>query len=79
MGVDIKLLEELCAKTLDHTEFTGQGDRHVGKVRDSYVKGDERNIVVTNTPGVLTEAAADFGFTMIQTAGRRIAESDRFV
>jgi len=39
----------------------------------------ERNIVVANTPGVLTEAAADFGFTMIQTAGRRIAESDRFV
>lgn len=39
----------------------------------------ERNIAVANTPGVLTEAAADFGFTMIQTAGRRIAESDRFV
>lgn len=48
VGVDIKLLEELCAKTLDHTEFTGLGDRHVGKVRDSYVKGDERNIVVTD-------------------------------
>jgi glyoxylate reductase len=39
----------------------------------------ERNIAVANTPGVLTETAADFGFTMIQTAGRRIAESDRFV
>lgn len=39
----------------------------------------ERNIAVGNTPGVLTETAADFGFTMIQTAGRRIAESDRFV
>ncbi|MBT3942572.1 MAG: D-glycerate dehydrogenase [Chloroflexi bacterium] len=39
----------------------------------------ERNIAVANTPGVLTETAADFGFTMIQAAGRRIAESDRFV
>jgi glyoxylate reductase len=39
----------------------------------------ERNIAVGNTPGVLTETAADFGFTMIQAAGRRIAESDRFV
>ncbi|MDP6273516.1 MAG: D-glycerate dehydrogenase, partial [Dehalococcoidia bacterium] len=39
----------------------------------------ERNIAVGNTPGVLTETAADFGFTMIQAAGRRIAESERFV
>ena len=39
----------------------------------------ERNIAVGNTPGVLTETAADLGFTMIQAAGRRIAESDRFV
>lgn len=39
----------------------------------------ERNIAVGNTPGVLTETAADFGFTMVQAAGRRIAESERFV
>ena len=39
----------------------------------------ERNIAVGNTPGVLTETAADFGFTMVQTTARRIAESERFV
>ncbi|MFW6195111.1 MAG: 2-hydroxyacid dehydrogenase [Chloroflexota bacterium] len=39
----------------------------------------ERNIAVGNTPGVLTETTADFAFTLIQAAGRRIAESDRFV
>ena len=48
MGVDIKLLEELCTKTLDHTDFENLGTRHEGKVRDSYVKEDERNIVVTD-------------------------------
>ncbi|MDA1296642.1 MAG: D-glycerate dehydrogenase [Chloroflexi bacterium] len=39
----------------------------------------ERNIAVGNTPGVLTETAADFTFALIQSAGRRLTESDRFV
>ena len=48
MGIDIKLLEELCAKTLDRTQLDELGVRHEGKVRDSYVKGDQRVIVVTD-------------------------------
>ncbi len=40
---------------------------------------NERNIAVGNTPGVLTETTADFAFALIQAAGRRLAESDRFV
>lgn len=43
------------------------------------VAASERNIAVANTPGVLTETAADFAFALIQAAGRRLAESDRFV
>ena len=39
----------------------------------------ERNIAVGNTPGVLTETAADLAFALIQASGRRLAESDRFV
>lgn len=48
MGIDIKLLDELCARTLDASEFEGLGERHVGKVRDSYVRDDRRTIVVTD-------------------------------
>ena len=48
VGIDIKLLEHLCARTLERTDFQGLGERHEGKVRDSYVKGDERTIVVTD-------------------------------
>ena len=48
MGVDIKLLEELCAKTLDRTDFEDLGERHEGKVRDSYVAGDERTIITSD-------------------------------
>jgi len=48
MGIDIKLLEELCASTLVETHFEGIGERVQGKVRDSYVEGGERLIVVTD-------------------------------
>lgn len=42
------LLPELCGQTLDNTEFDQLGRREGGKVRDSYVKGDQRTIVVTD-------------------------------
>ena len=36
-----------------------------------------RGIWVTNTPGVLTEATADFAFALLLAAARRIVEGDR--
>jgi glyoxylate reductase len=38
-----------------------------------------RGVVVTNTPGVLTEATADLAFGLLIAAARRIAEGDRLV
>jgi glyoxylate reductase len=38
-----------------------------------------RGVVVTNTPGVLTEATADLAFGLLLAAARRIAEGDRLV
>ncbi|MBT8136223.1 MAG: D-glycerate dehydrogenase, partial [Gammaproteobacteria bacterium] len=38
-----------------------------------------RGIVVTNTPGVLTNTTADFAFTLLLAAARRVAEADRFL
>lgn len=48
MGIDITLLRDLCNQTLDSTDLQGLGERHVGKVRDSYVKGGMRAIVVSD-------------------------------
>ena len=39
----------------------------------------ERGIVVTNTPGVLTDTTADLAFSLMVSAARRICEADRFL
>jgi len=39
----------------------------------------KRGVVVTNTPGVLTETTADLAWSLIMAAARRIAEADRYV
>src|SRR6266536_3467930 len=38
-----------------------------------------RNIIVTNTPDVLTESVADFTWAMILAITRRLAEGDRLI
>ena len=39
----------------------------------------ERGIVVTNTPGVLTETVADFTMALLLSAARRVVEADKYV
>ena len=39
----------------------------------------ERGILVTNTPGVLTDTTADFAFALLMAAARRVPEADRFL
>ena len=39
----------------------------------------ERGVLVTNTPDVLTETTADYGFALMMATARRIAESERFL
>jgi glyoxylate reductase len=39
----------------------------------------KRGIIVTRTPGVLSETTADFAFALLLAAARRVAEADRYV
>jgi len=39
----------------------------------------KRGIVVTNTPGVLTEGTADFAWALLMSAARRVVEADALV
>jgi glyoxylate reductase len=38
-----------------------------------------RGIAVTNTPGVLTDTTADFAWTLLMAAARRVVEADKFL
>ena len=38
-----------------------------------------RGVLATNTPDVLTETTADFGFALMMAAARRMAEGERFL
>lgn len=38
-----------------------------------------RGVLITNTPGVLTETTADFAWALLMAAARRVVEADRFV
>ena len=48
MPIDPQLLEQTCQLTLDETNFSDLGERHVGKVRDSYIADERRYIVVSD-------------------------------
>jgi lactate dehydrogenase-like 2-hydroxyacid dehydrogenase len=39
----------------------------------------DRKVIVTNTPGVLTETTADFAFALLMAAARRVVEGDRYL
>jgi glyoxylate reductase len=39
----------------------------------------DRGIIVTNTPGVLTETTADLAFALMMAVARRIGEAERYV
>ncbi|MEX0685166.1 MAG: D-glycerate dehydrogenase [Balneolales bacterium] len=40
---------------------------------------NERNIPVSNTPGVLTDTSADLAFALVMSVGRRVVEADKYL
>jgi phosphoribosylaminoimidazole-succinocarboxamide synthase len=48
MGVDMRLLEDQCKRTLRETDLPQLGKRIPGKVRESYVRGGRRTIVCSD-------------------------------
>jgi lactate dehydrogenase-like 2-hydroxyacid dehydrogenase len=51
----------------------------VGYDRVDAAAAKQRNIIVTNTPDVLTDCCADLAMALILAVGRRVAEGDRYV
>jgi glyoxylate reductase len=70
--VDGPLLDAL--PTVRHVASYGVGVNHL-----DLDACRQRKVLVTNTPGVLTDATADHAFALLLAAARRVAEGDRLV
>lgn len=78
-------LVTLLTDTVDRSVLTGNpGLRLVANVAVGYDNIDlaaarEAGVLVTNTPGVLTDATADHAMALLLGCARRLAEADRMV
>jgi glyoxylate reductase len=70
--VDGELLDAL--PTVQHVASYGVGVNHL-----DLDACRARHVLVTNTPGVLTDATADHAMALLLAAARRVAEGDRLV
>lgn len=82
-GMDAVLC--LLTDTIDSEVFEAAGpqcrifaDYAVGYNNIDVAEATKRGIIVTNTPGVLTDATADLAWALLFAVSRRIAESDSF-
>lgn len=79
-GIVCQLTDKLSAAVFDQLpDLKAVSNVAVGYDNIDVAAATERKIVVTNTPGVLTETTADLAFTLIMAAGRRLTESERFL
>lgn len=50
----------------------------VGYDNIDVAEATRRAVLVTNTPGILTDTTADFAFALLMAAARRVVEADRY-
>lgn len=75
-----QLTERIDAATLERaTSLRVLGNMAVGVDNIEVEVATRRRIPVVNTPGVLTEATADFTMALLLAAARRVVEADAFV
>ena len=79
-GVICQLTDKITAELLDACpDLKVVSNVAVGYDNIDVAAATERGVVVTNTPGVLTDTTADLAFALILAAGRRLTESERFL
>lgn len=78
-GLLCMLTDRVDSEVLDAGPLRAVANHAVGVDNIDLEAARQRGVVVTNTPGVLTEATADLAFALLLAAARRIAEGDRYV
>lgn len=76
----ITLSEKIDAESLEHAHNVKViANMAVGYDNIDVRLANQKGIVITNTPNVLTETTAELGFTLMLTVARRIIEAERYV
>ena len=79
-GLLTMLTERVDAALLDaRPEVRAVANMAVGTDNVDVAAATERGVLVTNTPGVLTETTADLAFALLLAAARRVVEGQRAV
>ena len=80
-GVLSTLTEQMDAEFMDAAgdDLKVIANMAVGYDNVDLEAANERGVVVTNTPGVLTETTADTAFMLLLAAARRLGEGERIV
>lgn len=79
-GVVCQLTDRLDAAAMDAApELRVIANVAVGFDNIDVAAATERGVVVTNTPGVLTDTTADLAFTLLLATARRVTEAERFL
>jgi gluconate 2-dehydrogenase len=80
VGAFVTLSERIDAALLDaHPQLRAVCNMAVGYNNIDVAACTARGVLVSNTPDVLTETTADFGFALMMATARRITESERFL
>lgn len=79
-GMLSTITENIDADFLDHASHLKViANMAVGYDNINVAAANEHNIIVTNTPDVLTETTADLAFTLLLATARRIVEASQVI
>ncbi|MHA1346713.1 MAG: 2-hydroxyacid dehydrogenase [Candidatus Heimdallarchaeaceae archaeon] len=73
------LTDKVDAEVMDETGIKAIANYAVGVDNIDITAASQRNIPVTNTPGVLTDATADLTWALLLSVSRRIVEADNYL
>jgi glyoxylate reductase len=78
-GLLCLLTDTIDADIMDSVPLKIISDHAMGFNNVDIAAATERGIMVTNTPGILSESSADLAFALLLAAARRVVEGDKLV
>ena len=78
-GIVSQLMDPITDRVLSTPGLKIVSNVAVGFDNIDVVAATASGVMVTNTPGVLDETTADFAFTLLMAAARRVVQADNFV